>query len=183
MKTNRTIPVLCGLAALLSLSVAAADGGDRQRLRATIDVGEQFIPTDVPGVNGVVLQGTGHGTRLGHLYFAATETIDFRQFFRPDLFPSPQALVTGGQFTITAANGDQLTASYDGYGVPDPARPGFFNGFATATLTGGTGRFHCASGAVPFTLDIDAAALTEVITFDARAHLQCDDDHEHGDHD
>ena len=25
-------------------------------------------------------------------------------------------------FTITAANGDELTASYDGYGVPDPAR-------------------------------------------------------------
>ncbi|MFO0762468.1 MAG: hypothetical protein U0359_38875 [Byssovorax sp.] len=177
MKTTWMTPVLCGLAALLSVSSAGADKGGAQPFGATIDVSEQFIPTDVPGVNNVVLDGAGLGAHLGQLTFAATELIDFRQFFRPDLFPSPQAVVTDGEMTITAANGDQLTATYDGYGVPDPSRPGFFNGFATATLTGGTGRFRCASGTVPFTLDINAAALTEVITFDGSANLWCNGDH------
>jgi hypothetical protein len=63
-------------------------------------------------------------------------------------------------------------------GLPDPSRPGFVNGTALARLTGGTGRFRCASGFAPFTIDINAATLTEVITFDTRAHLFCpgDDD-------
>jgi len=86
--------------------------------------------------------------------------------------------VTDGQFTITAANGDTLTGIYDGVGLPDPARSGFVNGTALARLTGGTGRFRCASGFAPFTLDINAVTLTEVITFDTRAQLFCpgDDD-------
>jgi hypothetical protein len=81
--------------------------------------------------------------------------------------------VTDGESIITAANGDTLTGTYDGVGLPDPARPGFVNGTALARLTGGTGRFRCALGFVPFTLDTDAATLTEVITFDTYAQLFC----------
>ena len=94
------------------------------------------------------------------------------------MFLNPRAVVTDGQFTITAADGDILTGTYDGVGLPDLSRPGFVNGTALARLTGGTGRFRCASGFAPFTLDINAAALTEVITFDTCANLFCpgDDD-------
>lgn len=47
-------------------------------------------------------------------------------------------------FTITAASGDQLTASAAGYGVPTSQTT--FNTFANWTITGGTGRFSGASG-------------------------------------
>lgn len=173
MKASWLSRTMVGLTVLSSAAAASAGAGGQQPFHAVVDVGESFIPTSTPGVFGVVLGGDGVGTHLGRLTFAATETIDFGQFFRPDLFPSPRALVTAGELTITAANGDQLTAMYDGYGVPDPSRPGFFNGYAIATLTGGTGRFGCASGTVPFTLDINSAALTEVITFDGAASLFC----------
>ena len=166
-------PAMMGLAVLWSATAASADAGGAQPFHAVVDVSEAFIPTATPGVFGVVLGGDGSGAHFGALTFAATETIDFGQFFQPDLFPSPRAVVTDGLLTITAAIGDQLTASYDGYGVPDASRPGYFNGYATATLTGGTGRFRCASGTVPFTLDINAVALTEVITFDGAANLFC----------
>ena len=166
--------VLCRLAVVLFASGVRADEGGGQPLRATIDVGESLAPTSTPGVFTVTLGGSGYGAPFGALTFAATETIDFRQFSQPDLYPEPRAVVTDGRLTITAANGDQLTATYEGYGVPDPSRPGFFLGYATATLTGGTGRFQCASGTVPFTLDIDVAALTEVVTFDGTANLYCE---------
>jgi hypothetical protein len=123
----------------------------------------------------VTLSGTGEGQHFGRLSFDATELIDFRQF-GDAAFPNPRAVVTDGQFTITAADGDTLTGTYDGVGLPDPDRPGFVNGTALAQLTGGTGRFRCASGFAPFTLDINAATLTEVITFDTYANLFCPGD-------
>jgi hypothetical protein len=169
--------LLGGLAVLLSVAVASADEIGRQRLRATIDVSEVFTPTKTPQVLTVTLSGTGKGQPFRRLTFEATEIIDFRQFGDP-AFPNARTVVTDGQFTITAANGDILTGTYDGVGLPDPERPGFVNGTALAWLTGGTGRFRCASGFAPFTLDINAATLTEVITFDTRAKLFCpgDDD-------
>jgi hypothetical protein len=177
LQQNWSARLLCGLAVLLSVAVASADERGRHRLRATIDVSEALTPTPTPHVLTVTLRGTGTGRHFSHLTFAATELIDFRQFGDP-AFPTPRAVVTDGAFIITAANGDTLTGTYDGVGLPDPARPGFVNGTALAWLTGGTGRFRCASGFAPFTLDINAATLTEVITFDTHAQLFCpgDDD-------
>lgn len=169
--------ILPGVVVLLTVPLASADGGDAQRLQATINVQETFTPTSTPGVLVATLQGSGSGTPLGALTFTATELIDFRQFGDP-AFPNPRAVVTDGRFTITAARGRTLTAKYDGVGTADPARPGFFNGVALATLTGGTGRYRCASGFLPFTLDINAAASTEIIQIDSRVSLRCggDDD-------
>ena len=163
---------LCGFAMLLSVTGASAHESGRQRLRVRIDASEVLTPTTTPQVLTVTLSGTGTGRHFGQLTFAATEIIDFRQFGDP-AFPNARTVVTDGQFTITAANGETLTGTYDGVGLLDPARPGFVNGTALAWLTGGTGRFRCASGFVPFTLDINAATLTEVITFDTSAKLLC----------
>ena len=177
LKKHWSTPLLCGFTVLLSVAVASADRIGQQRLRATIDVSEVFSETHTLDVLAVTLSGTGTGEHFRRLTFAATELIDFRQF-GDSTFPSPRAVVTDGQFTITAANGDTLTGIYDGVGLPDPARSGFVNGTALARLTGGTGRFRCASGFAPFTLDINAVTLTEVITFDTSAQLFCpgDDD-------
>jgi hypothetical protein len=170
--------LLCGLGVLLFVAVASADECKQQRLRATIDASEVLMPTETSDVFTVTISGTGDGRHFGSLTFDATELIDFRQFSDPDVFPNPRAVVTDGQFTITAASGDTLTGTYDGVGLPDPFRPDFVNGTALARLTGGTGRFRCASGFAPFTLGINAAELTEVITFDTCANLFC-----HGDDD
>ena len=123
--------------------VPIAQGEEKlQPFRATIQASEVLIPTGQDGVFDVVITGTGRGNLFGKLTFSATETIDF--------VSSPgTAVVTNGEFVITAADGSELFATYTGTGVPDPDHPGFFIGEATATITGGTGRFKCASGTVP----------------------------------
>jgi hypothetical protein len=177
MKKYWVTHLLCGGAMLLFAFGVGAHGNGRQRFRATIDARAAFTPTTTPQVVIGTLTGTGTGRHFGHLTFAATEILDFRQLGDPT-FPHARTVVTDGRFTITAADGDTLTGTYDGVGLLDPARPGFVNGTALARLSGGTGRFECASGFAPFTLDIDTAILTEVITFDTGAHLFCPGDDE-----
>jgi hypothetical protein len=148
----------------LCVCIAYGNPGGLQPFRATIYASEVLIPTGQPGIFTVQIDGAGSGALFGNLEFSATETIDF-------VSNPGTAIVTGGEFVITAANGDKLFATYSGSGVPDPNNPGFVLGSATATLTGGTGRFTCASGIVQFSLLIDPVALTEVITFDGEADL------------
>lgn len=172
LQRHWSIHLLCGLAVVLSAAVASADECEQPRLRATIRASEILTETDTLRVFTVTISGTGEGQHFGRLTFEATELIDFRQF-GDAVFLHPRAVVTDGEFTITAANGDTLTGTYDGVGLPDPARPDFVHGKALARLTGGTGRFRCASGFAPFTLIINSETLTEVIIFDTRANLFC----------
>lgn len=164
MNTRWTSRLLVPVVVLSFATAARGEEEGLQPLRATIRASERLIPTDQPGVFDVVITGKGRGTPFGRLTFSATETIDFVS--RPGT-----AVVTDGKFVITASDGSKLFATYTGTGVPDPDNPGFFLGAATATITGGTGRFRCASGTVPFALYIDAANLTEIITFDTCAAL------------
>lgn len=55
-----------------------------------------------------------------------------------------------GCVTLTAVNGDTLSATYDGT-ESDPNALGFQFGTGTLTFTGGTGRFRGVSGKVNFT--------------------------------
>ncbi len=164
MKRYWSSRLVLALTAVFWMCGAYGNTGGLQPFRATIYATEVLIPTDQEGIFIVRIDGAGSGALFGRLTFSATETIDF-------VSNPGTATVTDGEFTITAANGDQLFATYSGFGVPDPNNPGFFLGSAVATLTGGTGRFACASGVVPFSLFIDPAALTEVITFAAEADL------------
>ena len=164
MKRYSSNRLVLALVVVLCVCLAYGKPGGLQPFRATIEATEILIPTSQPGVFSVQIAGNGSGALFGRLTFSATETIDF-------VSNPGTATVTDGEFVITASNGDQLFATYFGSGIPDPANPGFFLGSATATLTGGTGRFACTSGIVPFSLFINAAALTEVITFDAEADL------------
>jgi hypothetical protein len=99
------IRLLCCLTVLPSVAVASADECEQTRLRATIDASEVLTQT-APQVFTVTLSGTGKGQHFGRLTFGATELIDFRQFSDPEVFQTPRTVVTDGQFTITAANGD-----------------------------------------------------------------------------
>ncbi|MGE5362038.1 MAG: hypothetical protein ACM3NQ_23730 [Bacteroidales bacterium] len=64
-------------------------------------------------------------------------------------------LMTGaleqGEFTIVAANGDEVRGTYQGMGTYDPIRADLVHGTATFVVTGGTGRFAGATGSIAAT--------------------------------
>ncbi len=51
-----------------------------------------------------------------------------------------------GEFTIVAANGDEIHGTYEGSGTYDPDRADLVHGVAAFVITGGTGRFLGATG-------------------------------------
>jgi len=78
--------------------------------------------------------GTAEGTATHLGRFTATETAIV------DLVTSTST----GTFNLTAANGDQLFATFVGLG--EPIEPGISRLTEVATTTGGTGRFTAATG-------------------------------------
>jgi len=61
-----------------------------------------------------------------------------------------------GCITLTAPNGDSLTAIYDAAGSAPPNANHFAPATGTLTFTGGTGRFTGASGKATFTAVFDS---------------------------
>jgi hypothetical protein len=81
----------------------------------------------------VVIGGIGRATQLGAYTYTATECFD---------------AVSGafaGSATLTAANGDEITGTYQGQ-VSGTADPGVITYQEMLELTGGTGRFAGATG-------------------------------------
>jgi hypothetical protein len=90
-------------------------------------------PCDTGGII-VDVTGTGHTTQLGY----------FGGHYRECLDPATGA-VTGGTFTLTAANGDTVFGTYSGQAVPTND-PSVVNYEDPGVITGGTGRFAGAGG-------------------------------------
>lgn len=86
----------------------------------------------------LIVEAHGNGyTSLGALSLSLQKTINV-----------PGAM--HGCLSLVAPNGDTLTATYDGTeGAPNAN--GFISASGTFTFTGGTGRFHGASGNAHFT--------------------------------
>jgi hypothetical protein len=99
-------------------------------------------------LGGSVIQTTdtasGRATHLGRYTLAAGEKID-----------TNSGEITGGFFTLTAANGDTITGSYEGR-----ALPGLTGYLVFGPITGGTGRFAGATGFLVLRGTVDPAALT-----------------------
>lgn len=106
--------------------------------------------------------GDGQATHLGRTGWAGTACVSF----------GPQGIVVrNGQLTLTAANGDQLFATFAASGGP-PASDGSFHLDGTFTVVGGTGRFEGATGGGTFT-DDGGIGIPSVITLSGtlqRAH-------------
>jgi hypothetical protein len=62
------------------------------------------------------------------------------------------ATLREGEFTLVAANGDEITGTYEGTAAMDPERPDLGHASVTMTVTGGTGRFAGATGTLTGTL-------------------------------
>jgi hypothetical protein len=101
------------------------------------------------------ISGTGNATHLGASEFVATATVY--------LTPPPPFLIVG-TVIFTAANGDQLFASYTGTSMPVAGAPN--NVLLTYTVTGGTGRFENATGSFTGVPVVPVGALTGTITLE-----------------
>jgi hypothetical protein len=90
---------------------------------------------------GMILEvtGTGHSTRLGHY------SGDYRECLDP-----ATGAVTGGTFTLTAANGDKVFGTYSGQALPTND-PNVVTYQDPGVITGGTGRFAGAGGVMTTT--------------------------------
>lgn len=109
------------------------------------------LPDD-PFVIAVVSTGTGNVTHLGRYTMTS---------------PHLSYLLTGfaeGRQEFTAANGDQLTATFAGFFTPTP--DGLLTADLQATITGGTGRFAGATGNYTFSIVFDPATFLSFATID-----------------
>lgn len=82
--------------------------------------------------------GKGTSSSLGAVTMLATDC--------PLLAPGVLPTFSNGQLTLTAANGDELRATYSGGLLPVAGTPGLFSIYGPFTITGGTGRFIRATG-------------------------------------
>jgi hypothetical protein len=121
----------------LGLSVTVAAGGSSRPFKASIHTFAAPAPTADPCVLSNAEAGSAQVTHLGKSEMESNELVN--------LCSNPEGADISGQFTMTAANGDQLFGSYDTLGHLDFANDEVtFSG--QFTITGGTGRFQDATG-------------------------------------
>jgi hypothetical protein len=124
---------LIGLLVLAALALPVyAAAGDQLPLNGSEAGTFQLLgPCNTGGI-GLEVTGTGHARFIG------SYTGRYRECFDPTT-----GAVTGGTFTLTAANGDTLYGTYAGQAVPAGASV-LYND--PGVITGGTGRFAGAGG-------------------------------------
>jgi hypothetical protein len=122
-----------------------SDGGVTVPFRGTVEAAEvgQFVPPNTILAHDV---GEGNATHLGRFAWYSEFTIT-------------QNLATGvgtatGHAVLTAANGDQLYATFTGTGV---VAGGVATVVETYTITGGTGRFAGATGSFTMNRSVQQA--------------------------
>jgi len=134
--------VLAAVAIALAPKAVRADEGTP--IEGTFTVSFSALPNTAgdsfcggtPSGNVVEAHGAGSST-LGALSLSLEKTV-----VGPALH---------GCLTLTAPNGDSLSAIYDGTFTDAPNANNFRNAVGTLTFTGGTGRFQGASGSANFT--------------------------------
>ena len=119
------------LVALVGLAANRAAAGEQVPLTGTFDA----VSAQTPAAGGVhdEITGSGQASHLGQFDVVVSATVDLA------------TRTASGTYTLVAANGDMLTATFTGVSRPT-ATPGVFLITETATITGGTGRFGGATG-------------------------------------
>jgi len=159
-----TLALGCTVLAMTTITPLAQSGKTAKHrsrtvpIRATFGNTGELTLTDTPGVFHNSGTGVGNVPRLGICTIVIDETVDFRT--------DPG---TGrGNWVLTFAGGDKLTASLSGPGSFDQTDPAFIKGSLQGAITGGTGRFQGATGQLrgPFVAHVDTAPGV----FPAEAH-------------
>ncbi|HJP89273.1 MAG TPA: hypothetical protein VJ850_09590 [Candidatus Limnocylindrales bacterium] len=118
---------------LLAVSLAAPVGAtDQVPFKGTL-AGTAIVTPINPPIVQVTITATGNATQLGRFTLVAPHTVN-------------QATLTAvGNYYLTAANGDTITATLEGTAqMIDP--PNVIATSETGVITGGTGRFAGATG-------------------------------------
>ena len=133
----RRFAVLASVVLVLGLSGRAGAAADFRPFTATLDGFAGPAPTADPCVLANAEHGTGNARHLGAITWVSNETVN--------LCSNPAGGDVVGQLTITAANGDTLTFSYQTLAHLDFAT----NEVSAAgnwVVVSGTGRFAAAAG-------------------------------------
>jgi hypothetical protein len=128
----------------MALSPGMAAANERP-FKAMLAGNAHLSPTDDPCVLRNDETAEGEATHLGRFTWVSVEFADFCTI--------PGGVAVIGSFTMTAANGDELSGEYTTVGLFDEAGNLIIHG--TYEFNGGTGRFSDASG----NGDIDAIGL------------------------
>jgi hypothetical protein len=127
--------MLIGLLVLPALALPMqAAAKDRLPLKGSEQGTFQLLGPCEAGGTILEVTGTGHSTQLGNYSGRYRECLD----------PATGA-VTGGTFTLTAANGDKVFGTYGGQAFPTE-NPNVVTYEDPGEITGGTGRFAGAGG-------------------------------------
>jgi hypothetical protein len=108
------------------------------------------------GRGNVHIEATGNATQLGRFTLQVPHIVTFA------------TRVGVGSYTFTAANGDQLFASFTGQAASPPPMVSIIE---YATITGGTGRFADATGSFVVERLFDQAAGWTTGTFEGTVSL------------
>jgi hypothetical protein len=137
-----SVPGCASLLLAVALGSAPAWAGPTSApFKATLTTEETlgFDPVRCP-MTGIVgtTTGTGDASHLGAVSMVATDC--------PLLVPGVQPSFSNGVLSLTAANGDRLTANYQGVLTPVAGVPNLYSIAGDFSVTGGTGRFAGAKG-------------------------------------
>ena len=140
-------------AAALALTLAGpVSAGDQVPFKGSLAGTATITPLGGPIV-AVEVRATGTATYLGKFTLEAPHVVD------------QSTLTAVGTYTLTAANGDTLTADLDGIArMVEP--PNVIAITETATVTGGTGRFEGATGSIQVERVFNRATGATTGTFD-----------------
>lgn len=148
---------LVGLALAVCIIAVTEGAGANPQFRpfsATLDGFAGPMPTADPCVLANIEHGTGDARHMGAITWASSETVN--------LCSNPAGGDVVGQLTVTAANGDVLTFSYQTLAHLD-----FTTNEVSAsgnwTISSGTGRFAGAAGHGVITADGSLLPPFEVI--------------------
>jgi hypothetical protein len=128
------------LACLAAVSISApnsASARDQVPFNGTVS---GYVETQEPVTECIVhahVVNFGNAAQLG----AFTGTGEFY----PNFCENPPNVTYTGTFHWFAANGDEISGTFDGYMSPT-GTPGVYDNHETADVTGGTGRFTSATG-------------------------------------
>jgi hypothetical protein len=125
-------------AATTMIGIAAIAPPRTVPLNGTFGVTSVLNSTDIFGILEDSIHGVGIVPGLGFCTIAVLQHVNF-------LLDPPT--ITDSSWVLTFIGGDQLTVSFQGTGTgaPDPA---FVELSGAGIITGGTGRFHEATGRV-----------------------------------
>lgn len=149
---RRLLGIAALLAALLAFGVAAAaadTGGTDRPFTGTLAGLATFQPDPACPIGlRTLVEASGTASHLGRVTMTSSHCTP------------PADVITGGQMTIIAANGDELQLTYSGTSGPLPPEVGgIINAPSHNVIVGGTGRFADASGEADFAVFVTFAGF------------------------